>query len=194
MTIVLANAAFGDDPRTLAAAAPRRRRTSCGCAPSPPAARAATAAQSPTWRACPATRGGPLASLAHSTRASFLRQLGWHDRPAAGTAGRWPSPVPTRGGRRRTDRTGRRRARRWPVRGVRRRRCGVPASCSPDRCRRGCRCGWRGCPPELAMASGDGAAAVRPRRTRRRTGGRVRLGATRRQIGRGSRRGAVQHG
>src|SRR5262245_2078053 len=25
-------------------------------------------------------RSGPLVSLAHSTRASFLRQLGWHDR------------------------------------------------------------------------------------------------------------------
>ena len=29
---------------------------------------------------CLLQRGGPLASLAHSTRASFLRQLGWHDR------------------------------------------------------------------------------------------------------------------
>lgn len=32
-------------------------------------------------------RGGPLVSLAHSTRASFLRQLGWHTR-AAGWDGR----------------------------------------------------------------------------------------------------------
>ena len=32
-----------------------------------------------------ASRGrvGPLVSLAHSTRASFLRQLGWHDRARA---------------------------------------------------------------------------------------------------------------
>jgi Flp pilus assembly protein TadD len=29
---------------------------------------------------CRLQRGGPLVSLAHSTRASFLRQLGWHDR------------------------------------------------------------------------------------------------------------------
>jgi hypothetical protein len=29
---------------------------------------------------CRGQRGGPLVSLAHSTRASFLRQLGWHDR------------------------------------------------------------------------------------------------------------------
>src|SRR5512135_1162379 len=36
---------------------------------------------------CRAQRGGPLVSLAHSTRASFLRQLGWHDR-ARGWDGR----------------------------------------------------------------------------------------------------------
>jgi tetratricopeptide (TPR) repeat protein len=29
---------------------------------------------------CRLARGGPQVSLAHSTRASFLRQLGWHDR------------------------------------------------------------------------------------------------------------------
>src|SRR5829696_5017948 len=29
---------------------------------------------------CRLQRSGPLVSLAHSTRASFLRQLGWHDR------------------------------------------------------------------------------------------------------------------
>jgi hypothetical protein len=29
---------------------------------------------------CRLQRGGPLVSLAHSTRASFLRQLGWHER------------------------------------------------------------------------------------------------------------------
>src|SRR4029079_11991815 len=29
---------------------------------------------------CRLQRDGPLVSLAHSTRASFLRQLGWHDR------------------------------------------------------------------------------------------------------------------
>jgi hypothetical protein len=36
---------------------------------------------------CRAQRRGPLVSLAHSTRASFLRQLGWHDR-ARGWDGR----------------------------------------------------------------------------------------------------------
>jgi hypothetical protein len=36
---------------------------------------------------CRIQRGGPLVSLAHSTRASFLRQLGWHDR-ARGWDGR----------------------------------------------------------------------------------------------------------
>src|SRR5215211_5974349 len=36
---------------------------------------------------CRTQRRGPLVSLAHSTRASFLRQLGWHDR-ARGWDGR----------------------------------------------------------------------------------------------------------
>lgn len=36
---------------------------------------------------CRTQRHGPLVSLAHSTRASFLRQLGWHDR-ARGWDGR----------------------------------------------------------------------------------------------------------
>lgn len=83
---VLSNAAFGDDP---------------GRWPLP----AATTADELWLRAVAAggqgrynsaladlaalrhERPGPLASLAHSTRASFLRQLGWHDR-ARGWDGR----------------------------------------------------------------------------------------------------------
>jgi hypothetical protein len=80
MNIVLANAAFGDDPRRW---------------PLPPAStphefwlRAVAAggqgrygsAMADLAGACLLQRGGPLVSLAHSTRASFLRQLGWHDR------------------------------------------------------------------------------------------------------------------
>src|SRR5262245_27386021 len=34
---------------------------------------------------------GPVASLAHSTRASFLRQLGWHDRARTWDAKAWAS-------------------------------------------------------------------------------------------------------
>jgi hypothetical protein len=78
MNIVLANAAFGDDPQRW---------------PLPPAStphelwlRAVAAGgqgrygSAMTDLAGLLQRGGPLVSLAHSTRASFLRQLGWHDR------------------------------------------------------------------------------------------------------------------
>src|SRR6202171_5605250 len=78
MNIVLANAAFGDDP---------------GRWPLPPAPtphelclRAVAAGghggygSARTDLAGLLQRGGPLVSLAHSTRASFMRQLGWHDR------------------------------------------------------------------------------------------------------------------
>jgi len=87
MSIVLANAAFGDDPQ---------------CWPLPPAStphefwlRAVAAggqgrygsAMTDLGEVCRSQRGGPLVSLAYSTRASFLRQLGWHDR-ARGWDGR----------------------------------------------------------------------------------------------------------
>ena len=87
MSIVLANAAFGDDPSLW---------------PLPPAStphelwlRAVVAggqgrygsAMADLDGVCRLQRGGPLVSLAHSTRASFLRQLGWHDR-ARGWDGR----------------------------------------------------------------------------------------------------------
>jgi len=80
MSIVLANAAFGDDPSLW---------------PLPPEStphelwlRAVVAggqgrygsAMADLDGVCRLQRGGPLVSLAHSTRASFLRQLGWHDR------------------------------------------------------------------------------------------------------------------
>ena len=88
MNIVLANAAFGDDPRRW---------------PLPPAStphelwlRAVAAGGQGRYGSAVADlanlaglrlRGGSLVSLAHSTRASFLRQLGWHDR-ARGWDGR----------------------------------------------------------------------------------------------------------
>jgi tetratricopeptide (TPR) repeat protein len=85
MNIVLANAAFGDDPRRW---------------PLPPASsphelwlRAVAAGGQGRYGSAMADLAGllqrddPLASLAHSTRASFLRQLGWHDR-ARGWDGR----------------------------------------------------------------------------------------------------------
>lgn len=75
---MLANAAFGDDP---------------GRWPLPPATtphqlwlRAVVAGGQGRYASaladlagvCRLHRGGPVVSLAHSTRASFLRQLGWH--------------------------------------------------------------------------------------------------------------------
>jgi hypothetical protein len=80
MSLVLANAAFGDDPRRW---------------PLPPAStphelwmRAVAAGGQGRYSSamadlaglCGLRRDGALASLAHSTRASLLRQLGWHDR------------------------------------------------------------------------------------------------------------------
>jgi hypothetical protein len=80
MSIVLANAAFGDDPhrwplphastphdlwlRAVAAGGQGRYGSAIADLDS----------------VCRTARRGPLVSLAHSTRASFLRQLGWHDR------------------------------------------------------------------------------------------------------------------
>ena len=85
MNIVLTNAAFGDDPRRW---------------PLPPAStphelwlRAVAAGGQGRYGTAMADLAGllqrddPLASLAHSTWASFLRQLGWHDR-ARGWDGR----------------------------------------------------------------------------------------------------------
>ncbi|MFI5509415.1 hypothetical protein ACIA48_18265 [Mycobacterium sp. NPDC051804] len=81
-TTDLANAAFGDDP---------------GCWPLPAATtpheswlRAVAAGGQGRYSSALADLAalrreppGPLVSLAHSTRASFLRQLGWHDRARA---------------------------------------------------------------------------------------------------------------
>ena len=162
MAASVRNAAFGDDPGRWPLPAARRRRTNCGCARWSPAGRAATAARWPTWPRVRRLRArGPLASLAHSTRASFLRQLGWHDRARAlGRPGDGAGRVGPGGRRRRPHRAGRRRARRRAGSPRRRRRCGAPASCSTDRRRRGCRCGWRGCRRSWRWPRGDGATAV----------------------------------
>ena len=97
------DAAFGDDPGRWPLP-PAPRRTNCGCARSPQAGRAATAAPSPTWtalRGCSAAGRWPRWRTAR--RASFLRQLGWHDRARgwdgralalAGIGPRRPAPTP----------------------------------------------------------------------------------------------------
>jgi len=80
MNIVLRNAAFGDDPRRWplpAASTPHElwlRAVVAGGQGRYGSAMADLAG------VCQLRRGGPLVSLAHSTKASFLRQLGWHDR------------------------------------------------------------------------------------------------------------------
>jgi hypothetical protein len=77
---VLANAAFGDDPGRWplpAATTPHQlwlRAVVAGGQGRYASALADLAG------VCRLQRGGPLVSLAHSTRASFLRQLGWHAR------------------------------------------------------------------------------------------------------------------
>jgi tetratricopeptide (TPR) repeat protein len=77
---VLANAAFGDDPGRWplpAATTPRQlwlRAVVAGGQGRYASALADLAG------VCRLQRSGPVVSLAHSTRASFLRQLGWHAR------------------------------------------------------------------------------------------------------------------
>jgi hypothetical protein len=84
---VLANAAFGDDPGRWplpAATTPHERWLRAVVAGGQ--GRYASALDDLAVL-CRVQRSGPLVSLAHSTRASFLRQLGWHTR-ARGWDGR----------------------------------------------------------------------------------------------------------
>ena len=80
MSIVLANAAFGDDPSLWPlppASTPHELWLRAVVAGGQGRYGSAMADLDGAWRL---QHGGPLVSLAHSTRASFLRQLGWHDR------------------------------------------------------------------------------------------------------------------
>jgi hypothetical protein len=93
MSIVLANAAFGDDPQ--------RWPLPQASTPHDLWLRAVVAGGQGRYGSAMADldsvlrlqRGGPLVSLAHSTRASLLRQLGWHDR-----ARRWDGRAMTMAG------------------------------------------------------------------------------------------------
>lgn len=78
LSATLAAAAFGDAPGTWplpAAVTPRQRWLRAVAAGGQGRYGSALAELAALYRQPP----GPLASLAHSTRASFLRQLGWHD-------------------------------------------------------------------------------------------------------------------
>jgi tetratricopeptide (TPR) repeat protein len=77
---MLANAAFGDAPELWPlppASTPRELWLRAVAAGGQGHYGSATADLDTL---CRRQRAGPLVSLAHSTRASFLRQLGWHDR------------------------------------------------------------------------------------------------------------------
>jgi hypothetical protein len=80
---VLANAAFGNDPGRWplpAAATPHAQWLRAVVAGGQGRYGSALADLAVL---CRARQSGPLVSLAHSTRASFLRQLGWHPRARA---------------------------------------------------------------------------------------------------------------
>ena len=77
---VLADAAFGDDPgRWPLPAATTTHQLWLRAVVAGGQGRYASALADLAG-VCRLQRGGPLVSLAHSTRASFLRQLGWHAR------------------------------------------------------------------------------------------------------------------
>ncbi len=100
-------------------------------------------------------------SLAHSTRASFLRQLGWHDRArgwdgrALALAGSDPEAGADALIGLAADALG---VGRFAASAAALRRAVELAR--PDRRRRGCRCGWRGCRRSWRWPRGDGATAV----------------------------------
>jgi hypothetical protein len=155
----LGNIAFGDDP---------------GCWPLPPAStphalwlRAVAAggqgryasATADLASVCRLQPGGPVVSLAHSTRASFLRQLGWHDRArgwdgrAMALAGRDPEAAADALIGVAADALG---VGRFSASATALRRAGEAIGSAPPRLP--VRLAWVSA--ELAMAGGDGAAAV----------------------------------
>ena len=189
---VLANAAFGDDPGRWplpAATTPHQlwlRAVVAGGQGRYASALADLAG------VCRLQRGGPVVSLAHSTRASFLRQLGWHAR-----ARRWDGRASALAGadlEARADAliglaadalgVGRFAASATALR----RAAAVLTESAPARLP--VRLAWVSA--ELAMARGDGTARRRPRTTRRRLGCGPRLGSPRPQIGRPPGRGVMQ--
>lgn len=84
---MLANAAFGSDPGRWPLPAARTPREMWLRAVAAGGQGRYASAFADLAMVCRIERTGPLASLAHSTHASFLRQLGWHDR-ARGWDGR----------------------------------------------------------------------------------------------------------
>ena len=87
MSIVLADAAFGDAPNLWPLPAARTPHELWLRAVAAGGQGRYGNALADLEGLCRTQRSGPVVSLAHSTRASFLRQLGWHDR-ARGWDGR----------------------------------------------------------------------------------------------------------
>ena len=181
-------------PRPLAIARGADATARPGNEPWPQVARAGTPARFADLDALartPAT--GPLASLASSTRASFLRQLGHHvgarswDGRAFALAGSDPEAGADALIGLAADALG---IGRFALSGT---AAAAGRRDARGTARRGdCRCGARWVSAELAMFTGDGAAAVGHAERAVELAGVDRLGATRRQVGCGARRGAVQ--
>ena len=192
MNIVLANAAFGDDPQ--------RWPLPQASTPHDLWLRAVVAGGQGRYGSAMADldgvlrlqRGGPLVSLAHSTRASLLRQLGWHDR-----ARRWDGRAMTLAGSNAeagadaliglaADALG---VGRFAASATALGRAGELLTGS-TRPRLPVRLAWVSA--ELAMSCWRRRDSRRARRTRRRAGRSVRFGAPRREIRRHPGRSTVQ--
>ena len=166
---MLANAAFGDDPgRWPLPAATTPHELWLRAVVAGGQGRYGSALADLAGRA-PRRRGGPLVSLAHSTRASFLRQLGWHDRARTwdGRASALAGADPEAGADAliglAADALGVGRfAASARLLSARARR----SSTEPVPARLPVRLAW--VTAELAMARGDGVGGGRARRTRRR--------------------------
>ena len=95
---VLAKAAFGDDPARWPLPAARTAHELWLRAVVAGGQGRYASAFADLDRAHRVASAGPLASLAHSTRGSFLRQLGWHDRARTCDGQAWAltAPLPDR--------------------------------------------------------------------------------------------------
>ena len=189
---VLVNAAFGDDPG--------RWPLPAATTPDQLWLRAVVAGGQGRYASaladlagvCRLQRVGPVVSLAHSTRASFLRQLGWHARARG-----WDGRASALAGADLEAHADALIGLAADALGVGRfaasaaalhRAAAVLTESVPARLP--VRLAWVSA--ELAMARGDGAAAVGHAQTRRRLGWRARLGSAHPQIGRHPGRGVVQ--
>ena len=192
MTLI-AKAAFGDDPGRWplpAATTPHERwlrAVAAGGQGRYGVALADLAALCRVGRSAGSGVAGPQHARVVPASARLARRRHALGRPGAGAGRRRP------GGRcRRADRSGRRRARRGPVRRLGSGRWTARPTSSPDRGRHGCTVRLAWVSAELAMACGAGFDGGAARRAGGRAGRRPRLVPPRRQVRGRARRGAVQ--